>query len=171
MTGVRRSLGLLLLVLLLAPTAAAAHSNSVETKPEQGANLETLPAEASVTFNEPPQTASVVLKSPDGTVHKLKTTVAGSTITVQLPADGPRGAYTLSYRVVSADGHPVSGSVRFTVTTGPTAATPTKAPTKAPTEPPAQTTASDRGSLVPIVIGVAVLGIASTVLVARSLRR
>jgi hypothetical protein len=29
---------------------------------------------------------------------------------------GPRGVYTIGYRVVSADGHPVSGKVTFTLT-------------------------------------------------------
>jgi hypothetical protein len=33
---------------------------------------------------------------------------------------GPAGAYQIGYRVVSADGHPISGSVPFTMTTAGT---------------------------------------------------
>lgn len=125
----RRCLGLFLISLVLVPTAAAAHSNLVETNPADGAVLEKLPAEATVTLGEAPKKADVVLEAPDGTVHKLQTQVADTTITAELPSTGPRGDYALSYRVVSADGHPVTGSATFTVTTGsaPVATTPSPA--------------------------------------------
>lgn len=174
MADVLRRLALILISLVLVPSSAAAHSNSVDTNPEDGATLETMPAEATVTFNEAPKTASVVLARPDGRIDKLTTDVAGSTITVRLPADGPRGVYTLSYRVVSADGHPISGSVTFSVRSG---ATPSAAPSAAARDeaPAAEspTTAEDdsRGPLVPLVIGVAVLGLAAVIFAARSLRR
>ena len=159
MAGVRRRLGLLLVPFVLIPTAASAHSNWVETNPEHGATVETLPTEATVTVNEAPQRANVVLARPDGRIVKLKSQIVGSMVKVRLPANGPRGVYTLSYRVVSTDGHPVSGSTTFTVTSGPTASTPNLAKEPA------------RGPLVPIVIGVAVLGAAATVFAARSIRR
>lgn len=170
MVGVRRRIGLFLLMLVLIPSSAAAHSSRVETNPEHGATLEMLPAEATVTFNEAPKTADVVLAGPDGRLAKLKTQVVGSTVKVRLPANGPRGAYTLSYRIVSADGHPVSGSVTFRVTTGPAPSTadPEASATTATPTPP---TEPDRGPIAPIVLGVAALGVAATVLAARSLRR
>jgi methionine-rich copper-binding protein CopC len=116
---VRRCLGVFLISLVLFPTAATAHTNLVETNPADGAVLEDLPAEATVTLGAGPQRADVVLEAPDGTVHKLRTRVADTTITADLPSTGPRGDYTLSYRVVSADGHPVTGSATFTVKAGP----------------------------------------------------
>lgn len=165
MTGVRRCIGLLLVTfLVLVPSSAIAHSNSVETNPDDGATLESLPAEATVTFNEALKTADVVLARPDGQVRKLSTQVVGSTIRVRLPADGPPGRYQLSYRVVSADGHPVSDTITFTVAKG-SAGTAT-----APVEP-TPTAEPTRGPFVAIVIGVALLGVAAAVLVARSLRR
>ena len=162
MAGVRRRLGLLLVPFVLVPTAASAHSNWVETNPAHGATVETLPAEATVTVNEAPQKADVVLARPDGKVVKLKSRVVGSTVKVRLPPSGTRGAYTLSYRVVSADGHPVSGSTTFTVTSGPTpsAATPKRT-----------TPAAGSGPLVPIVIGAAIVGVAAMLFAARSVRR
>ena len=115
----RRALILFLLTVVFAPGAAMAHSNAVQVDPKDGATLETLPAEATVTFNEPPKTADMVLSSPDGEVHVLKTRVDGSAVIATLPSNGPRGTYGLSYRVVSADGHPVAGTTAFVVTAGP----------------------------------------------------
>lgn len=167
MAGVRRCLGVFLVLLVFAPSSAAAHSNRVETNPPDGATLQTLPAEATVTFDEAPKTADVVLAKPDGKVDKLKTEVAGSTIKAQLPADGPRGVYTLSYRVVSADGHPVSGSVTFGVTTGPAPGThPEPAPTAS-----GEGTGWYLGWLDAVVLVLAAVGLIGTLTLARSLRR
>ena len=170
MAVVRRSLGMYLLALLFVPWPATAHSNSVETNPAHGARLATLPAEATLTFNESPKTIDVVLAGPDGEVNQLTPQIHGPTIKVRLPAAGPRGAYTLSYRVVSADGHPVSGSVGFRVAKGPAPATATR-PAAPATAAPTQTAQSDRGPLAPVVIGLGVLGFVAMVLVARSVRR
>lgn len=174
MADVRRCLGLVVVLLVLVPSAATAHSNWVETNPDHRATLSTLPPEATVTFGEEPVRADVALTSPDGKTRTLKPQIVGSVITVRLPSSGPRGTYELSYRVVSEDGHPVSGSATFTVTTGPTpsattpegsAATPASTPASTPDQEPA------RGPLVPIVIGVAIVGVAATVFAARSIRR
>lgn len=124
----RRCLGLFLISLVLFPTGATAHTNVVETNPADGAVLDTLPAEATVTLGETPKKTDFVLETPDGTVHKLRPQVADTTITAELPSTGPRGEYALSYRVVSADGHPVTGSATFTVTTGPAPAATASAP-------------------------------------------
>lgn len=170
MAVVRRCLGMFLLALLFVPSPATAHSSRAETTPKQGATLETLPAEATLTFNETPKTVDVVLASPDGEVVQLTPEMVGPTTKVRLPPAGPRGDYTLSYRVVSADGHPVSGSVAFRVTTGPAPATATRTAAP-PTAAPPRTAKSDRGPLAPVVIGLGVLGFVAMVLVARSVRR
>lgn len=172
MADVRRFLGMFLITLVLAPSSAVAHSSRVDANPADGATVDTLPADATVTFDEAPQTADVVLAGPDGKVDKLKAEVAGTTIKAQLPADGPRGTYTLSYRVVSADGHPVSGSIRFTVTTGPAPATVQPKPTPPPTSSSkAIGRAWERSDLIPVALGLAVLGMIGAVLLARSMRR
>ena len=42
--------------------------------------------------------------------------VDGSTVSAPVQPLGPAGGYTVGYRIVSDDGHPVSGLVRFTLT-------------------------------------------------------
>lgn len=159
----RRFLGWVLVLLVLTPTAAAAHANWVKTSPDHGATLDSLPAEATVSFSEAPTKADVVLRDPDGTVHGLSPRVNGATVTVQLPATGPRGDYTLSYRVVSADGHPVSGSTTFTVTTGPAPTVQTPAPRETTTPVPGQAEASAWSTLA-MAGGAALVALAAGVL-------
>ena len=167
MAVVRRCLGMFLLALLFVPLPASAHSSEVLTNPDDGARLESLPAEATMAFGEAPETADVVLASPDGKVHKLPSKIVGTVVLVRVPPSGPRGMYKLSYRVVSADGHPISGSSTFTITTGPTPSTPVS---QTPAES-ASSTDQARGWLVPVAIGLGVLGFVAMVLVARSVRR
>src|SRR5690606_39662140 len=50
--------------------------------------------------------------------------VLGTTVTQPLRESGPSGTYTLAYRVVSADGHSISGELTFDVTSGPAPAAP-----------------------------------------------
>ena len=65
--------------------------------------------------------------------------VRGRTVDVRLPHGGP-GAYTVVYRVVSKDGHPVSGRVSFTVAGGAVA---TDGGTFVPVTPSASAPSSD----------------------------
>ena len=155
------------LALLFVPSAATAHSSEVLTNPADGARLGSLPAEATMAFGEAPKTADVVLASPDGKVHQLPSQIDGTVVLSRLPPNGPRGTYKLSYRVVSVDGHPVSGSTTFTITTGPVPSTPAS---PKPSET-ASSTDQARDWLVPLVIVGAILGFVAMVLVARSARR
>jgi hypothetical protein len=50
--------------------------------------------------------------------------VSDREVTQALPVDLPAGEHVVTYRVVSTDGHPVSGSVTFTSTQAPTSASP-----------------------------------------------
>ncbi|MBF6144083.1 copper resistance CopC family protein [Nocardia nova] len=99
---------------------AAAHSTVVSTDPADGAKVETGPARVSVTFNEnlQPSFPSLTVVGPDGNLwSKGKPVVDGPTVTVEVGDLGPAGTYTMAYRVTSADGHPVSGTRSFELTT------------------------------------------------------
>jgi copper resistance protein C len=127
-------LGVLLTVLALtaAPTASA-HTTRVGTDPAVDAVLATGPSQVSATFNEHLQTtfAAMTVVGPDGNLWSTgQPRVQGAVISVDVMPLGPAGTYTVNYRVNSADGHVVSGSWPFQLTTtgtgrpGPPAAAP-----------------------------------------------
>lgn len=118
---------LALAVLLLGAPGAAAHTALVGADPEDGARLGAAPATLRLFFTEPldGDLVRVQVEGPGG-VDAPEPAVDAATITVPVTDGGP-GTYTVSYRVVSEDGHPVSGRTTFTVK-GPTA-TPTPAGT------------------------------------------
>lgn len=112
-------LGLLLLVLGSGP--AGAHAALLGTDPKDGASFAAAPSSVTFTFNENIGNAQLAARAPDGTkvaVSRLR--AVDNTVTGRLADVGQKGTYAVSYRVVSADGHPVSGTITYAVTTGRT---------------------------------------------------
>ena len=110
---------------------ASAHAARVSADPADNAVLTTDPDRVSATFNERLQTtfAAMTVVGPDGNVWSTgEPTVQGAVVSIGMRPLGPAGAYTVNYRVTSADGHVVSGSWSFrlavagTGTPGPAAA-------------------------------------------------
>lgn len=97
---------------------ASAHAALVRSSPTSGSTLTAVPPEVALTFNESidPQFTSVTVKSGSTTASTGKPTVEGPTVYQSLDPRMDEGTYTVSYRVTSADGHPVSGSYTFTYT-------------------------------------------------------
>ncbi|WP_144711656.1 copper resistance CopC family protein [Curtobacterium pusillum] len=180
----------LALVLGLAPAApASAHDVLASTVPVADSTVDGALDRVSLTFSEPPlsglETGIVVSVTTTGgtEVGHGDVRVDGSTVrrAADLTAAGP---YTVTWRSVSVDGHPVSGSYRFTSTgapaspatttpsPGPTAAD-SAAPTTAAAAPTATAAAVGRGpGATPWVLGgVAVLVTAGLVAVLLLVRR
>lgn len=113
-----RTLLLLVLLLGLAPAwsaAAAAHAAITGSHPADGAVLDEAPAQLRLEFNEAVAPLVLRLVSPDGSAVALdRYRVAGSTVVIEAPDIGP-GSHVLSWRVASEDGHPVGGSVLFSI--------------------------------------------------------
>jgi methionine-rich copper-binding protein CopC len=171
MRALGRSLVLLVLATVaFAPSAAFAHSNSVDSDPADDARVKTLPRVATVTFNEPVAQAAFALTEPGGQVVQVKASIDGAVVTASLPEAGPKGDYLLAYRVVSADGHPVTGEVEFTVTTGRAPQAQAQAQTHGSSED--STTASWAGGvpLWGVIGGAAILAVLAALLV-RAARR
>jgi methionine-rich copper-binding protein CopC len=98
---------------------AGAHSIPVASDPADGAQIDTGPAQVSITFNENLQTSfpSMTVVGPDGNLwSKGQPKIDGPAISIAVGELGPVGTYTMAYRVTSADGHPVSGTRTFTLT-------------------------------------------------------
>ena len=113
-------LGLALLVVGVGP--ASAHAGLVGSDPDSGSSLTEAPTSISFTFNENVgQPAEVAVVAPDGSQAEVSAIRAVDNVLTATVSDvGQRGTYAASYRVVSADGHPVAGTVTYDVTTGRT---------------------------------------------------
>ncbi|MFG2027077.1 copper resistance CopC/CopD family protein [Streptomyces sp. NPDC048825] len=117
----------LLLLLFLAVTGAlfaqaapvSAHAALTGSDPQQGAVVDQAPSQVSLTFSEKVAMSdgSVRVLDPKGKqVDTGKTTDLGSnTYAVNLHEGLPDGTFTVTYQVVSADSHPVSGAFTFSV--------------------------------------------------------
>jgi len=128
---------LIAFVALLAPASPAqAHDDLLGSDPAADAQLDALPAQLTLTF-----TAEI---APDEGASEVQVTdAAGASLVAGAPsAQGnvltqplegtASGAITVLWKVVSSDGHPISGEFGFTVTTPPTP-TPTETTTPSPT--------------------------------------
>lgn len=147
-------LGLLTLVALGA-TPAHAHDQLVASSPTDGEHLDAAPAEVRLSFNaEPLELGTTVLVT---TVEDPSTDLAQATVldsrdvVAELP-DLLDGHYDVRWRVVSSDGHPISGVIPFSVGDAgqrPTTTSET-APTPAPDDPVAEPSAASTGLPAPV---------------------
>jgi copper transport protein len=122
-----------LAALLLVPAAASAHALLLDTVPQRGATLKTEPREVDLHFNETVEGNFGAVRVFDA---KAKRVDAGSSfhpggsgarLAVRLKPGLPHGTYVATYRVISADGHPVSGGLVFSIGAPGAAAAPTVA--------------------------------------------
>ncbi|GIG28425.1 copper resistance CopC family protein [Cellulomonas marina] len=127
-------LGLLLALAggTLAARPAAAHDALVGSDPAAGAVLDAAPTQLVLTFSGDLLDLSqeVRVTAPDGTdLPGLAPVVAGPQLTVPLPEELGAGAYTVLWRVVSGDGHPIEGTFDFSLSDAAAPAPTTAAPT------------------------------------------
>ncbi|MGA6219263.1 copper resistance CopC/CopD family protein [Streptomyces umbrinus] len=116
-----------LLLLLLAVTGAllagsapvSAHAALTASDPQQGSVVKEAPAQVSLTFSEgvAMSDGSVRVLDPKGKrVDTGKSSEQGTnTYSVKLHSGLPDGTFTVTYQVVSADSHPVSGAFTFSI--------------------------------------------------------
>jgi len=108
-----------LVALLLAPaTPASAHAVLVSTSPTASAVVPNAPAEVVLTFSEGVRKVPGKIRviAPDGSrADRGEPTFNGTVVTIPVDPSGARGTYLVSYRVISADSHPVSGAFTYSV--------------------------------------------------------
>jgi hypothetical protein len=112
-----------LALLLVAPAPAFAHDALEGSAPTSGATVASAPGEVRLDFSETPLGvgAQITVKGPAGTdVSDGAPEVADRSVHQKLRAGVPAGAYTVVWRVVSSDSHPIEGSFTFTVAAGST---------------------------------------------------
>jgi hypothetical protein len=101
-------------------TPALAHDVLIGSDPANGASVSAGPSQVRLNFNAPVQFGANYLTviGPDG-AHWEKSenaTVVGNSVSTSVAPLGPAGEYKVGYRIISADGHPVSGEITFTLT-------------------------------------------------------
>ena len=126
MTRLCHSLIWLALALIVEAGPAYAHAALVEATPADGSLEKTAPREVRLRFNEPVSPVVVHLVDARGVRRRdVHFETRESTIVIHLPHDLPNGSQVVSYRVISSDGHPVGGSIVFSIGTATTATGPT----------------------------------------------
>ncbi|MGC4768703.1 copper resistance CopC/CopD family protein [Micromonospora sp. DT44] len=113
--------GLLVTVvaLLIAPAIpASAHAVLSSSSPAASSVVPNGPSEVVLTFSESvrkvPDKVRVI--APDGSrADRGEPSFAGSVVTIPVDPAAGRGTYLVSFRVISADSHPVSGAFTYSV--------------------------------------------------------
>jgi copper transport protein len=97
-------------------TGATAHAALVSVEPASGSVLANPPKRVELRFNEAVTPGAIRLIDAAGRVHdEARVSATGETVLVAVPQDLPQGTAVVSYRVISQDGHPVAGSVIFSI--------------------------------------------------------
>ncbi len=107
-------------VLGAAPTAQA-HDELLDSTPASGERLSTAPASVSLTFSADVLTLGAVIIVVDADDRDWVTgdiAVQGGVVSAHMAEGMPADGYEVRWRVVSGDGHPISGVIPFTVGDG-----------------------------------------------------
>src|SRR4051812_27336832 len=121
-TNSRRRLFAALLagLVVLWPAILWAHARLTGSEPRAKAQLAVVPSVIRLWFSEPPELAltTITLKDSSGTAVALGPVAPDSSrlgVRASITSRLTPGRYTVVWRVVAGDGHPVSGSYSFVV--------------------------------------------------------
>jgi copper transport protein len=115
----RAAAGVAVVAALAAAPTASAHATLLSSSPGKDDVLRRAPAQVVLRFNEPVETAFGSVRVYDGAARRVDE--GGTTrpetrrVAVRVRSGLPRGTYTVAWRVLSADSHPVSGAFVFHV--------------------------------------------------------
>lgn len=144
-----------LLLAVLGAAPASAHNTLRGSDPADGATVPTAPDAITLTFDQHALElgTEVVVTAEDGTtVNEGPVQLGDVTVVQPLAAERPAGAYVVSWRVTSADGHPLTGTLRFVASEAVTAggaAAPGDAPADGAADPTADATPTDDATPTP----------------------
>jgi methionine-rich copper-binding protein CopC len=96
-----------------------AHDALKSSDPAKGATVESI-GKVRLEFTSGVRVPFVVVRGPDGSAYQSGDPEGdGRVVTQKLKGTLPDGKYTIAYRVVSSDGHPIEGEIPFTVKGAP----------------------------------------------------
>jgi methionine-rich copper-binding protein CopC len=133
-----------LTAVLVTTAPAEAHTTLTSSDPKKGATV-TSPRQIQLTFGDPVRFTGVVVLDAKGGHHESgKSQAVDNHVTEQVAGVLVPGVYTVGWRVVAPDGHPVTGEYTFTVKGGGGAASPAPSSSAAaPSAGPATTPAAE----------------------------
>jgi copper resistance protein C len=161
---IQRLLGLpaavALLLCVVAPPASA-HTELRSASPAKGSTVSS-PAEIVLTFNDPVRLPQVVVTDAAGD-RQVQGAARAVDNKVTQTVSGPLGpgTYTVGWRVVASDGHPLSGTYRFTVEGTAQSGAPVQPSVPAPAASPAAGSGDGGGGAGWLWVGLAALLIAA----------
>lgn len=102
---------------LMSASPALAHDQLIGSNPKNGAKLDKQPEWLELEFSGNIQDigAEIQVMHDGKDVSAGEIAIEGRKVTSALPDDLGPGAYKVVWRVVSSDGHPISGTVEFTI--------------------------------------------------------
>jgi copper transport protein len=105
------------LALVLGAPPAAAHASLISSDPAEGEVLAEAPDDVVFTFDERVSLIDGSIQVFDAAGEAVESSAAGEdeVVTADLPDELSNGTYVVAWRVVSADGHPISGSLTFSI--------------------------------------------------------
>jgi methionine-rich copper-binding protein CopC len=190
---------------LLPVAGASAHDYLVNSDPGAGATVTAPQEQVTLTFNDrvldltgDGKSSLVEVTDTAGRYFETGCATTADTVVTAPVALGPAGTYTVTYQIVSADGHTVSNSFAFTYqppagtgaaegsasptcgqaavapTPGPNGSITTPGPTESITTPAPTKAADDSGNLglvIGIGVGIVVLALAGVLIVVLTSRR
>ena len=111
-----RQMTLALLALATTATGALAHSKAEQSTPADETTVATVEA-IEMRFDDPMRVTAITLTGPDGDISIERETGMDAVTEFRAlpPADLPDGAYTVDWRGMSSDGHPMQGTFSFEI--------------------------------------------------------
>ncbi|MGO1057501.1 copper resistance CopC family protein [Planococcus sp. FY231025] len=107
---------LLVLFLVLTPFAAHAHTALTDSNPASGETLAEQPGQIELVFNtDIEEGSSMALQGPNGAVEVADLSLNGNMMFGSVATNLENGSYTISWKIIGADGHPIEGEVPFSV--------------------------------------------------------
>lgn len=96
------------------------HLRLTKSNPAKDSTVATMPRTIQLWYSQEPQLklSSVTLTGPGGTIALGKVaqdSTDNTLLTAAVEGSTPAGAYKISWRTASADGHPIRGEIPFTV--------------------------------------------------------
>lgn len=101
---------------------AAAHNALISSDPKDKTSLEAGPSTVTLTFDQDVQGGqginAISVVDANGGHYEVAgdPTIKDTAVSAKVNALGKAGEYKIGYRILSADGHPVSGELTFTLT-------------------------------------------------------